>query len=183
MSFFHYAYSRYMQCRLIGSLQFALPFLLAFLAGKAVDAYHFHWVVLPGSAFFGMSYVFFCLTRIIHSYLFVTQALLALLCRSREFYARQCSLLHEFISSLLTILFLKYIAVPNTRRRHGCRARLDLFAYRRRVHAPLQETESVHYGDRTQRSFSWCSCISTWCVLSILLCHRMVLMPTSTVLE
>lgn len=40
---------------LIGSLQFAFPFLLAFLAGKAVDANHFHWVVLPGSAFFGMS--------------------------------------------------------------------------------------------------------------------------------
>jgi MFS family permease len=40
---------------LIGSLQFALPFLLAFLAGKAVDTYHFHWAVLPGSAFFGMS--------------------------------------------------------------------------------------------------------------------------------
>ncbi|KIK03232.1 hypothetical protein K443DRAFT_5494 [Laccaria amethystina LaAM-08-1] len=38
---------------LIGSLQFALPFLLAFLAGKAINV-HFHWVVLPGSAFFGM---------------------------------------------------------------------------------------------------------------------------------
>jgi hypothetical protein len=163
MSFFH---SRHTQCRLIGSLQFALPFLLAFLAGRAVDAYHFHWVVLPGSAFFGMSCVFSvlydCVANITHSYLFITQALLALLCGSGKFHARQWPLLHECIFSLLTILFLKYTAVPNTRRRHGSRARHDLFAYRHRVYAPLQETEGVCYGDRTERSFSWCNCISTW---------------------
>jgi hypothetical protein len=58
MFFFHYAYSRHTQCRLIGSLQFTLPFLLVLLAGKAVDAYHFHWVALPGFVFFGMSCVF-----------------------------------------------------------------------------------------------------------------------------
>ena len=92
---------------------------------------------------------------------FVTQPLLALLCRSRKFHACQCPLPHKFISSLLTILILKHIAVPNTRRGHGSRARFDLFAYRHRVHAPLQETEGVHYGDRTQRSFSRCNRIST----------------------
>ena len=70
MSFFHYTYSCHTHCRLIGSLQFALPFMLAFLAGKAVDTYHFHWVVLPGSAFFGMSCVFSilqCVANITHS--------------------------------------------------------------------------------------------------------------------
>ena len=69
--FFCHPYSRHTHCRLIGSLQFALPFLLAFLAGKAVDTYHFHWVVLPGSAFFGMSCVFSilqtCIANIAHS--------------------------------------------------------------------------------------------------------------------
>ncbi|EDR10193.1 uncharacterized protein LACBIDRAFT_318340 [Laccaria bicolor S238N-H82] len=74
---------------LIESLQFALLFLLAFLAGKAVDANHFHWVVLPGSAFFGMS----CGFPISHACkhhsficIYYPQALLALLCRSRKFH-------------------------------------------------------------------------------------------------
>ena len=44
--------------------------MLAFLAGKAVDTYHFHWVVLPGSAFFGMSCVFSSLdVSLIRTYL------------------------------------------------------------------------------------------------------------------
>jgi hypothetical protein len=85
MSFFHYTYSCH-TCRLIESFPFALPFLLAFLAGKAVNAYHFYWAVLPGCAFFGMSCVFSilqaCVANITHSYQFITQVLLVLLCRS-----------------------------------------------------------------------------------------------------
>ena len=92
----------------------------------------------------------FCPKHITHSYLIMTQALLALFCRSRKFCARQCPL-------LLTILFLEYKAVPNIRRRHGSQARHDLFAYHHRVHVPVQEAESGHYGDRTQLGFNLCS--------------------------